>query len=602
MASSGNFCLWNPHTTRGFINFTRGNTEAEMNTNYVAVDGTLAARTGKYYWEMNYSADGNFNDGRLYSGIHAIGTTATGGAPYHASDGSNHYNPDPGLGLFTVRHRNATGCGNSNIGGSGSTNGSTYVNAGLKVSTANTIIMCAMDLDNHTIHWGINGSWKGLANSTDSTSSTDITAVTGISIPSAFRGFHFTPAAYYSGASTGTKVILNCGQDSSFAGTKSTGTANAADGNSVGNFYYTPPSGYLALSTSNLPISSDIDPAETNTNISTKQFNIVLYTGNNGTNAISGLGFQPDFVWIKNRSSTGGGALVNSTVGGQKVVQSNNNDAEGSSSPFQSFDSDGFTLDNTSSYLGNMNGNTYNYVAWCWKATGGTTATNTSGTITTTVQANTEAGFSIVTYTGTGSNATIGHGLSAKPDFVLFKRRSGTSENWNVYHSGMGATKYLLLNGAQPASTSSTRFQDTEPTATVITLGNESAVNTSTANQLAYVWHNVEGYSKFGAWEGNANNDGPFIYTGFKPQIVYVKSVDTTAPWVVWDTSRSVYNEANNALAWSAANNESDYTGYPIDIYSNGFKLKTSNATVNASGTWIFGAWGDVPFKYNNTR
>ena len=267
MASSGNFCLWNPHTTRGFINFTRGNTEAEMNTNYVAVDGTLAARTGKYYWEMNYSADGNFNDGRLYSGIHAIGTTATGGAPYHASDGSNHYNPDPGLGLFTVRHRNATGCGNSNIGGSGSTNGSTYVNAGLKVSTANTIIMCAMDLDNHTIHWGINGSWKGLANSTDSTSSTDITAVTGISIPSAFRGFHFTPAAYYSGASTGTKVILNCGQDSSFAGTKSTGTANAADGNSVGNFYYTPPSGYLALSTSNLPISSDIDPAETNTNI-----------------------------------------------------------------------------------------------------------------------------------------------------------------------------------------------------------------------------------------------------------------------------------------------------------------------------------------------
>ena len=149
MASSGNFCLWNPHTTRGFINFTVGNAEAEMNTNYVAVDGTLAARTGKYYWEMNYSADGNFSDGRLFTGIHAIGTTATGGAPYHAVDGSNQYTPDPNLGLFTVRHRNATGCGNSNIGGSGSTHGSTYVNAGLKVSTANTIIMCAMDLDNH---------------------------------------------------------------------------------------------------------------------------------------------------------------------------------------------------------------------------------------------------------------------------------------------------------------------------------------------------------------------------------------------------------------------------------------------------------------------
>ena len=112
----------------------------------------------------------------------------------------------------------------------------------------------------------------------------------------------------------------------------------------------------------------------------------------------------------------------------------------------------------------------------------------------------------------------------------------------------------------------------------------------------------MEGYSKFGAWEGNANNDGPFIYTGFRPKLVYVKSVDTTAPWVVWDTERSTSNEANNALSWQGADNESAYTGYPIDIYSNGFKLVSSNATINASGTWVFGAWGDVPFKYNNTH
>ena len=164
----------------------------------------------------------------------------------------------------------------------------------------------------------------------------------------------------------------------------------------MGNFYYTPPSGYLALSTSNLPISSDIDPAETNTNISTKQFNIVLYTGNNGTNAISGLGFQPDFVWIKNRSITVGGALVNSTVGGLKVWYLITM-SRGSSSPFQSFDSDGFTLDNTSSYLGNMNGNTYNYVAWCWKTTGGTTATIHLGQSPQQFK-QILSGFSIVTY------------------------------------------------------------------------------------------------------------------------------------------------------------------------------------------------------------
>ena len=597
MASSGNFATWSPSTTRGFIDFASGNTSATMNTNYVAVDGTLAARTGKYYFEMNYAADGNFSDGRLYTGIHAIGTTAVGyGAPYHAADGSNHYNPDPALGLFTVSHRNASGRGNSNIGGSGTAHGTSYINTGLKVASANTIIMCAMDLDNYIIYWGINGNWKGLANSSDTSSSTDITAVTGVSIPSAFRGFHFSPAAYFSGATSGTTVIINAGQDSTFSGTITSGSANASDSNSVGDFYYTPPTNFLALSSSNLPISDDIDPAQTDDNIPTKLFNPILYTGNGGTNAVTGLGFQPDFVWLKRRDSSASHQLYDSNRGTGKLLSVNNADAEQTvSTGLNSFDSDGFTLGSA----GGANVSSGTFVAWCWRANGGTNSTNNDGSTTSTVQANQAGGFSIITYDGNGSNRTIGHGLSTAPDFMVIKDRDGTN-NYVTYSREVGADKRANLNNDIAWSSSSTSFQSTHPSSTVITLGTSNGVNQSSRKFVCYAWHNVEGYQKFGTYNGNSNTDGPFIYTGFRPALIFVKKTTGAAFWNVFYSPPKEFNSSANAyIVWNESDSEA--SGVPFDFFSNGFKIRSNGNGVNHNGnTFVFGAWADVPFKYNN--
>tara|TARA_R100000278_G_C5367441_1_gene127647 strand:- start:7 stop:579 length:573 start_codon:yes stop_codon:yes gene_type:complete len=188
---------------------------------------------------------------------------------------------------------------------------------------------------------------------------------------------------------------------------------------------------------------------------------------------------------------------------------------------------------------------------------------------------------------------------------TIIKQRN-SSNGWNVWHQGNNDGDYDSfgeLNGtaAWYQNQGSNGPFSAAPGTDYLTLTAYGQVNGSSNTYVAYVWADVEGMQKFGKFEGNANNDGPFIYTGFRPKMLFIKSVDTVAPWVVWDTARSTFNKANNALAWNVSNTEADYTGYPIDILSNGFKLRTSNATVNASGTWVYGAWADVPFKYNNT-
>jgi hypothetical protein len=229
------------------------------------------------------------------------------------------------------------------------------------------------------------------------------------------------------------------------------------------------------------------------------------------------------------------------------------------------------------------------------------TSSNTNGSITSTVQANTKGGFSIMTYTGTGSNATIGHGLSAKPDFILTKRRS-SEQTWGVYHSALGATKYLALNSNAAAGTDSAFWNDTEPTTSVISLGTEGRVNANSQTYVAYAWHNVDGYSKFGLYEGNADNDGPFVYTGFRPRMLWIKEADSADDWVVYDTARDPFNRGSSRVVRFESNVvEFDGATRAIDILSNGFKIRTSNNTINQSSTFVWGCWGDVPFKYNNT-
>jgi len=372
-----------------------------------------------------------------------------------------------------------------------------------------------------------------------------------------------------------------------------------------GSWSYTPPDGFKGLTSKDMNISADIDPAQTDDDIPSKQFGVVTWTGNGATGrAITGLGFQPDFIWFKDRTQAFSNRLYDTSRGiasnGGKRLFSNTTGAENDQTSGQDISAvgtDGFTLGASDANYTNYN--TDENVAWCWRANGGTTASNSDGSITSTVQANTKSGFSIITYTGTGSNATIGHSLSAKPDFFIVKSRSGgTGRNWAVYHSSQGATKYAELDNNGQFYTSSLRWNDTEPTDSLISLGTTGSVNASSENFVCYAWHNVEGYSKFGTYEGNANNDGPFVYTGFRPRLLFIKNSESASPWVIYDGARKGFNPADQQF-WDEA--LADHTSYPLDLLSNGFKLRTSNATVNSAHTWIYGAWADVSFKYNNT-
>ena len=376
-----------------------------------------------------------------------------------------------------------------------------------------------------------------------------------------------------------------------------------------GSWSYTPPDGFKGLTSKDMNISADIDPAQTDDDIASKQFGVVTWTGNGATGrAITGLGFQPDFIWFKDRTQAFSNRLYDTSRGiasnGGKRLFSNTTGAENDQTSGQDISAvgtDGFTLGASDANYTNYN--TDENVAWCWRANGGTTASDSNGSITSTVQANTKSGFSIITYTGTGSNATIGHSLSAKPDFFIVKSRSGgTGRNWAVYHSSQGATKYAELDNNGQFYTSSLRWNDTEPTDSLISLGTTGSVNASSENFVCYAWHNVEGFQKFGSYVGNGNDDGSYIHLGFRARYFFLKEASANDDWVAYDTARSTFNPTQKVLRYDTNAAEFDGSGRAVDVLSNGLKIRTSNGTINTSGnTYIFGAWGDVPFKYNNT-
>ena len=248
-------------------------------------------------------------------------------------------------------------------------------------------------------------------------------------------------------------------------------------------------------------------------------FNTVLYTGNGSTNAITGVGFQPDWAWLKNRSSSYHHRLFDSVRGTTKNLSSNRTDAESTESGLTSFDSDGFTLGSD----GGANNNTDSYASWNWLGANGT-ASNSDGSISSTVSANQTAGFSIVSYTGNATaGATIGHGLGATPQWVIVKNRIN-AQNWFIYHIGIGATKVIYLDLTNAPQTLTQGWNDTAPTSSVVSLGTEAGTNQSGSNMIAYCFAEKQGYSKFGSYTGNGNADGTFVYTGFKPAWVMIKN------------------------------------------------------------------------------
>jgi len=321
-------------------------------------------------------------------------------------------------------------------------------------------------------------------------------------------------------------------------------------------------------------------------------FSTKLYTGNGSTQSITGVGFQPDWVWYKNRSATANHGLFDAVRGATKLIQSNVSGAEQTVSGVTSFDSDGFGIGSDSD--GNGNGN--NIVAWNWKA-GGSGSSNTQGDITSTVSANTTAGFSIVSYTGNGtSGATIGHGLGVTPSMIIIKNRD-RSDHWVVYHKNLISNNYYLRLNLTNTQTSGTEaFNDTSPTSSVFSLGNWVAVNGSTEDHIAYCFAEKKGFSKFGSYTGNGNADGTFVYTGFKPAFFMLKRTNGTEDWVIYDNKRDPINKAERILRPNATNAES--TSFFADILSNGFKLRmASEAKVNGSGdTYIYMAFAESPF------
>jgi len=330
-------------------------------------------------------------------------------------------------------------------------------------------------------------------------------------------------------------------------------------------------------------------------------FNTVLYTGNGSTQSITGVGFQPDFVWIKDRGQANSHFLYDVIRTATNRLNTNNTNAESTiSNSLTSFDSDGFSLGN---YAG-TNDN-FNYASWNWLA-GGTGVSNTDGSITSTVSANTTSGFSIVSYTGTGANATVGHGLGVAPKMVIFKNRDNGTQEWDTYHVGLtDATYFIQLNStnAQNNTNGALRFNSTAPTSSVFSVGTATTTNESGSAMIAYCFAEKKGFSKFGSYTGNGSADGTFVYTGFKPAMVIIKNASSVTDWAIKDNKRLGYNVIGPILYPNGSYAE-DANGALLDFTSNGFKLRISGASapnVNESGaTFIYMAFAENPLVGTN--
>jgi len=562
---TNNFCTWNPLMKGGRTALSEGNLKVNntsaIQNNYNGTIGTQLITSGKWYWEHMYT---NPKDGMLIGMFRAPSTNFN--AWLSDGDGGNIWVAD---GAFHW--------------GSRVEYDSSPPYLGITVGN-NNILQIAFDADTGDMYVGVNGTW---ANSGSA-------VMTGISLNGA--------AGWVTGvrcnAESGTFYsYANFGQDSSFAGNK-TAQGNQ-DSNSIGDFYYTPPTGFLALCTSNLP-----DPAV----IPSEHFNTVTYTGTENASvhgAVTGVGFQPDMIWFKNRNFSYNNAIYDALRGTNSYLVTNSTGTEvnpPAGKDLTSFDSDGFSLGTSwGAITCGKEGSTFRtYVAWNWKA-GGTGVSNTNGSITSTVSANADAGFSIVSYTGTGSNATIGHGLSKAPEMLIIKNRDQT-DDWIVYHEGIGNTSMLRLNTSGAKNTYVTWWNNTSPTSTVFTVSTEHRNNASSEDYIAYCFHSVDGYSKMGSYTGNDSSDGTFIYTGFRPKYLLVKRYDSGDSWFVFDDGRDDTNVVENYLSPDLSSAETNYTLGALDFVSNGVKMRKNNGQWNGATNYIYLAFAEYPFKHTNAR
>ena len=465
---------------------------------------------------------------------------------------------------------------------------------------AGDIIRFALDMDAGTLNIYKNGSSTG----------SQITGISASHSPSGSRGDYLACFCVY--GSTG-QAIVNFGQEGTFDGHKT--AQNNTDINGIGNFYYTPPTGFKALCSANLRGDSSyiIEPQ--------KHFDVVTWTGNNTAGRLIPLEFKPDFVWVKCRTAGHDHQLTDSVRGSSKALRANAQSDEedwdvlysGNNKGMGDYVDGGFILDddgNNARY--NNTGQTY--VAWCWKGGGNSNTFNIDGTGYGTASAagldggtidptgasvNTEAKFSVLTYTGNGSDgATIEHGLGSIPVFVIVKKRTG--DNWMVYHQGNNnfsspENYYLELNENSADIGADTLFNNTAPTSSVFSLDDDSSVNSNGGSFVAYCWGEVPGYSKFGAYRGNSSSsNGSYIHLGFRPSFVIIKKFSGSDSWQMHDTARSTYNPEVAALYPSSENTETT-SGRIVDFLSNGFKHYNADGNTNEDGhDYVYFAWAET--------
>ena len=511
--------------------------------------------TGKWYWELAATTNGN-----LYYGLWTTNYTDT--------DAGQDY-----------------GTGKQVLGTGGITGGSSGAYFGSAVSNGDIIGM-AVDCDNGKIWWSRNGTYGSSGN-----------PATG-----ANQALTFTATDVYkiivAGAS-GNVSDINFGQNGTFTGTK-TAQGNA-DGGGVGNFYYAPPSGFKALCTKNLP-----NPAVKK---SSEHFNSVVYTGTGSTRSVTGVGHKPGKLWIKAYSTTDDHRIQDEVRGSTKQLDTNNTDAEYTAADgITSFDSDGFTIGADSSNQFNVSGTSS--VAFSWKGAGSGSA-NTQGDIDSTVSVNNDAGFSIVTYTGNRTGAgvsTVGHGLSVAPKLVITKSRSNAT-NWWVQHPSTSSASHMLnLNGTAAETDKSSNGTLSRPTSTVFGTNWTDGIGTNSHTHVAYCFAEIEGFSQFGAYNGNAVVNGPFIHTGFTPKwIVWKHNGSGSEWWYNYDTARQPINPMTEMLFPNANSAEYVSGSNAIDIVSNGIKIRANNGgqngySNNSNATYFYMAFAESPVKYANAR
>ncbi len=553
----GNYCTLNPLDKTAAATLSNGNLQALLNgINYFA-KSTIAISSGKWYWEVTASATAED-----MIGITKADVVTTG---YFGSQATSY-------GYYKTN-------GNKYNSATGTAYGASYASG--------DIIGVALDLDAGTLTYYKNGVSQGTA----------------------FTGLSGTFFAGVSTAGTGGTQTINFGQRPFEKWNGSAYVANTA------------PSGFKALCTTNLPTPTI---GATSTTQANKYMDVTLYTGNATARSITNSGFmQPDFVWDKLRSGANSHRLFDAVRGVEKALYSNLTNIEATETgTLTAFNSNGFSLGTNNET--NTNGSTY--VAWQWNA-GGSNQTISVGqyatspanvpSIASTVRANTTSGFSIVTFTTNNTaGATVGHGcqvggVATTPDMIIMKYR-GLAANWVVYHKSMNATPqngYLNLNTTAGYAALIDPWNNTAPSSTVITMGagagSAGSTNYSVYTSVAYCFAAVAGYSAFGSYTGNGAADGPFVYTGFRPRYVMIKSSSNATNWFVIDTARDTYNQSGSVL-WPNLANSEDNGGAdisPMDFLSNGFKMRSASADTNINNyTYIYACFAENPFKYSLAR